>query len=26
VEWPEGDQVFQTGPAEVVFEGNYPAR
>ena len=25
VEWPEGGQVFQTGPAEVVFSGDYPA-
>jgi diaminopimelate epimerase len=26
VEWQPDDQVFQTGPAEVVFEGEYPAR
>ena len=26
VEWPEDGQVYQTGPAEVVFEGQYPAR
>jgi diaminopimelate epimerase len=25
VEWPEGGEVFQTGPAEVVFTGDYPA-
>lgn len=25
VEWPKDGQVFQTGPAEVVFEGQYPA-
>jgi diaminopimelate epimerase len=25
VEWPEGGQVFQTGQAEVVFSGEYPA-
>jgi diaminopimelate epimerase len=25
VEWPEGGAVFQTGPAEVVFSGDYPA-
>ena len=24
VEWPEGGAVFQTGPAEVVFSGDYP--
>ena len=24
VEWPEGGEVFQTGPAEVVFSGDYP--
>jgi len=24
VEWPEEGQVFQTGPAEVVFSGDYP--
>jgi diaminopimelate epimerase len=26
VEWQPDGQVFQTGPAEVVFEGEYPAR
>ena len=25
VEWPEGGEVYQTGPAEVVFSGEYPA-
>ncbi len=25
VEWPEGGNVLQTGPAEVVFSGDYPA-
>jgi diaminopimelate epimerase len=25
VEWPEGGEIFQTGPAEVVFSGDYPA-
>ncbi|RPJ00112.1 MAG: diaminopimelate epimerase, partial [Candidatus Aminicenantes bacterium] len=25
VEWPEGGQVLQTGQAEVVFSGDYPA-
>ncbi len=25
VEWPEGGDVLQTGPAEVVFSGDYPA-
>jgi len=25
VEWPEGGELFQTGPAEVVFSGDYPA-
>jgi len=25
VEWPEGGEVFQTGPAEVVFSGDFPA-
>ena len=25
VEWPPDDQVYQTGPAEIVFEGEYPA-
>ena len=25
VEWPEGGPVLQTGPAEVVFSGDYPA-
>jgi diaminopimelate epimerase len=25
VEWPPDDQVFQTGPTEIVFEGDYPA-
>jgi len=25
VEWLEGGDVFQTGPAEVVFSGDYPA-
>ena len=25
VEWPEGGAVLQTGPAEVVFSGDYPA-
>lgn len=25
VEWLEGGEVFQTGPAEVVFSGDYPA-
>jgi diaminopimelate epimerase len=25
VEWPEGGEVSQTGPAEVVFSGDYPA-
>ena len=24
VEWPEGGEVSQTGPAEVVFSGDYP--
>jgi diaminopimelate epimerase len=24
VEWPEGGEVFQTGPAAVVFSGDYP--
>ena len=24
VEWPEGGEVFQTGPAEIVFSGDYP--
>jgi diaminopimelate epimerase len=24
LEWPEGGEVFQTGPAEVVFTGDYP--
>jgi diaminopimelate epimerase len=26
VEWAPDDQVYQTGPAEVVFEGDYPVR
>ncbi|HDT14530.1 MAG TPA: diaminopimelate epimerase [Candidatus Aminicenantes bacterium] len=25
VEWPEGGEVYQIGPAEVVFTGDYPA-
>jgi diaminopimelate epimerase len=25
VEWPEGGEVLQTGPAEIVFSGDYPA-
>jgi diaminopimelate epimerase len=25
VEWPEGGKVLQTGPAEAVFSGDYPA-
>jgi diaminopimelate epimerase len=25
VEWPEGGEILQTGPAEVVFAGDYPA-
>ena len=25
VEWPEGGEVLQTGSAEVVFTGDYPA-
>ncbi|OGD26508.1 MAG: diaminopimelate epimerase [Candidatus Aminicenantes bacterium RBG_19FT_COMBO_65_30] len=25
VEWPEGGEILQTGPAEVVFSGDYPA-
>jgi diaminopimelate epimerase len=25
VEWPEGGEVLQTGPAEVVFSGDFPA-
>jgi diaminopimelate epimerase len=25
VEWPEGGELFQTGPVEVVFTGDYPA-
>ncbi len=25
VEWPKGGEVLQTGPAEVVFSGDYPA-
>jgi diaminopimelate epimerase len=25
VEWPEGGEVLQSGPAEVVFSGDYPA-
>lgn len=25
VDWPEGGEVSQTGPAEFVFEGDYPA-
>ena len=25
VEWPEGGEVLQTGPAEVVFTGDHPA-
>jgi diaminopimelate epimerase len=25
VEWPEGGEVLQTGPAEAVFSGDYPA-
>jgi len=25
VAWPEGGEVLQTGPAEVVFSGDYPA-
>jgi diaminopimelate epimerase len=25
VEWPEGSELFQTGPVEVVFSGDYPA-
>jgi diaminopimelate epimerase len=25
VEWARDGQVLQTGPAEVVFEGEYPA-
>jgi diaminopimelate epimerase len=25
VEWAADGQVYQTGPAEVVFEGEYPA-
>ena len=25
VEWPEGGELLQTGPAEVVFSGDYPA-
>lgn len=24
VEWPEGGELFQTGPVEVVFSGDYP--
>ncbi len=24
VEWPEGGEILQTGPAEVVFSGDYP--
>jgi diaminopimelate epimerase len=24
LEWPEGGEVYQTGPAEVVFTGEYP--
>jgi len=24
VDWPEGGELFQTGPAEVVFSGDYP--
>jgi len=26
VDWQPGGEVFQTGPSEVVFEGDYPAR
>jgi diaminopimelate epimerase len=26
VEWPQEGEVFQTGPSEVVFEGDYPAQ
>ncbi len=26
VEWAPDDQVYQTGPAEVVFEGDFPVR
>jgi diaminopimelate epimerase len=25
VEWLEGGEVLQTGPAEIVFSGDYPA-
>jgi len=25
VEWPEGGELFQTGPVEIVFSGDYPA-
>ncbi len=25
IEWPEGGELFQTGPAEVAFSGDYPA-
>jgi len=25
VEWPVGGELFQTGPAEIVFSGDYPA-
>jgi len=25
VEWPEGGEILQTGPAEVVFSGDFPA-
>jgi len=25
VEWPEGGEILQTGPAEIVFSGTYPA-
>jgi diaminopimelate epimerase len=26
VDWPEGGDILQTGPAEVVFSGDYPTR
>ena len=25
VEWPEGGEILQTGPAEIVFSGDFPA-
>ena len=25
IEWPEGGEILQTGPAEVVFSGDFPA-